>query len=332
MFQQKFPGPQDGPLVVMEANQAPVHLMGWEGPLAEQVAFDVAVEAGVAFDYTDVSGLVDNQISQRLKKIGSSKRPFTWDLEKEAVAAGDLDAPFPIHLQDTGNCVAAGLEMTGQQRSIIERVLFKEEERIRPWFTPWLYAISRNQIGGGMSGAGSTGAWGAKGVNQYGVLFADDEGVPPYAGTSDSWGNRRNVNNPVYEKFFPVAADNKIKIVRMKDVDKIAEALEAGIMFTVASMQGFRVTEYKGHHTFDPSGSWAHQMHFTDVLRDPFPAFYRGNQWGPNAHGDPLNGERRGGAWNRMEDVAKEARSGSVEIYGYFDFEGEPGDIEPGIL
>jgi len=332
MFQQIFPEPAKGSTVVLNSDEAPFDLMGWEGIEAERKAFDVAQELGYAFDFVDAAPAVNQILADRLDRIGSNPRPKTWELEAEAVAAGDMEAPFPIHQQDTGNCVAAALEMMGQQRSILETRLMKEEEKIRPWFTPWLYAISRNQIGGGMSGAGSTGAWGARGVNQYGVLFADDEGVPAYSGTSDSWGNKRNVNNPVYQKFFEVAQDNKIKIVRIRDVEKMAECLDAGILLTIASGQGFNVKKYKGFHTFQPSGSWSHQMHFTDIIRDPFPAFYRGNQWGPNAHGQPLNGERPGGAWNQMEDVEKEIRSSRVEVYGYFDFEGHPGGIQPGIL
>jgi len=333
MFQQVFSDPPSGPVLVLQSDQAPAGLMGWAGPLQERIAFEQCLEAGIGFEWEDVADQCNRVIQARLGLIGTDgPRPFTWDLEVEAVAAGMLDSIFPIHLQDTGNCVAAAIEMLGQQRSIVETVLFKQEEKIRPWFTPWVYAISRNQIGGGMNGAGSTGAWGAKAVNEYGVLFADDEGVPPYKGTSDDWGNRRNVSNPVYEKFFSVAADNKISIVRLRDVDKMFECLEAGIMLSVASMQGFDVETYQGYHCFRPSGSWAHQMHYTDSMKDPFPALYRGNQWGPNAHGQPLNGERPGGAWNRAEDVAKEVRSSSVEVYGFFDFVGDPGPIEPGIL
>lgn len=333
MFQQVFPDPSNGPLIVLNSDEAPRSLMGWDGPLAERIAFAACQEAGFAAEYQDVQEQADFILQRRLKIIGDlGPRPFTWELEAEAVSAGKLEAPFPIHLQDTGNCVAAAIEMMGQQRSIIESTLMKQEEKIRPWFTPFIYAVSRNQIGGGLSGAGSTGAWGARAVAEYGILFADDKGVPPYAGTSDQWGNRRNVSNPEYEKFFPVASDNKAKIIKLTSVEKMAECLDAGILIAIASMQGFDVREYKGFHVFRPSGSWAHQMHYTDVIRDPFFAFYRGNQWGPNAHGDPLNGERRGGAWNLAEDVEKEIRSSETEVYGYFDFEGEPGPIEPGIL
>lgn len=333
MFQQVFQVVGAPPLVVMESNQAPADLMGWAGSYEERKAFESAVDLGFAAFYEDVAKDVDRILQRRIGIIGSEgPRPFTWQLEKEAVLSEKLDAAFPIHQQDTGNCVAAGIEMMGQQRSILEVVLFKQEEKVRPWFTPWIYAISRNQIGGGINGAGSTGAWGARAVAEYGVLFADDENVPPYLGTSDDWGGRRNVSNPEYEKFFDIASDNKIKIVKISDVDKMAECLDAGILLTIASGQGFNVREYKGYHVFQPSGSWAHQMHYTDIIREPFFAFYRGNQWGPKAHGEPMNGERPGGAWNLVEDVAKEIRSSQVEVYGYFDFEGHSGPVEPGIL
>jgi len=320
-------------LVVLESDHAPADLMGWMGPYDERKAFDAAVEAGIAATYDDVAEQCDAILARRLGIVGADNagpRPFTWDLEAELVAAGVIAEPFPVHTQDTGNCVAAAIEMLGQQRQLVEIALFRQEEKPRPWFTPWIYAISRNQIGGGMNGAGSTGAWGARAVAEYGVLFADDEGVPAYHGTSDRWGSRRNVTNPEYAKFFDLAADNKAKIVKFTDVSKMLVAIEAGIMLSIASGQGFSVREYKGFHTFRPSGSWSHQMHFTDVIRNPFVALYRGNQWGASAHGRPLHGERPGGAWNLAEDIERELRSASV--YGFFDFEGEPDQIDPGIL
>ena len=318
-------------LIVLEAADAPQKLMGWRGTGEERRAFEAAVEAGAAAEYGDVAEKCDAIIAGRLAAIGEgARRPFTWELEAELVREGVMEKPFPVHTQDTGNCVAAAIEMLGQQRQIIEVAIFRQEERPRPWFTPWVYAISRNQIGGGMSGAGSTGAWGARAVAEYGVLFADDEGVPPYHGTSDRWGSRRNVTRPEYAEFFDVAADNKAQIVKFTDVEKMLDAVEAGIPLSIASNWGFSVREYKGFHCFRPSGSWSHQMHFTDVRRDPFVALYRGNQWGPKAHGTPRNGERPGGAWNLADDIARELRTASV--YGFFDFEGEPAPIDPGIL
>ena len=87
-----------------------------------------------------------------------------------------------------------------------------------------------------------------------------------------------------------------------------------------------------GHAVFVPSGSWAHQMTLLDWMDDPFPAAYRLNSWGANAHGAPLNGTPPGGAWNRAEDLEQELRSSGVEVFACSLFQGEEGPVDPGIL
>lgn len=314
----------------------PTQLMGWLGEKAELRAFDAACECGMAHEFLDVESEVCGQ--QHAPAVAAVKRPFTWDMERQLYKQGKL--PFeliPTQRQDTGNCVGDGLVMTGQKRQVIEIAAKFQEETWRPWFTPWVYAVSRNQVGGGMSGAGSTGAWGARAVNEFGVLFSDDPGVPAYAGTSDQWGTRRNagdIASTPYGKFAAMASDNKIQIARIRDTTQLRTALAAGKMATIASWRGYKMQPQivDGLAVFVPSGGWSHQMHFTDEITDPFPAFYRGNQWGPNAHGDPLNGETPGGAWNREEDLDAEIKRGGVVIYVYFDFNGDPGPPDYGIL
>jgi hypothetical protein len=293
---------------------------GWLGPDAEKYAWDCvrsmdAKTRGVAGDHQLYHEFSECVTAIRNRHTTYANRPFTWDLERKLHATGRLPWELiPTHTQDTGNCVAAGLAGTGQKLQMLEIAFGGEEEKFRMWDVPWIYAVSRNQVGGGMWGAGSTGTWGARAVNEYGVLFADDEGVPPYSGRSDDWGSRGNVSNPDYQKFFDVAEDNKVEIVRATSVDQMTELMDAGYM----------LTEHKGLHVYRPSGSWSHQMHMTDMRRDPELMFYRMNQWGPS-HATPLNGETPGGAWNFASDIDDELNS-NVEVYGYCKFQGEPGD------
>jgi hypothetical protein len=135
-----------------------------------------------------------------------------------------------------------------------------------------------------------------------------------------------NVRNPEYANFFDVSRDNKVEIVKATTVDQMAELLDAGYMLTIGSMQGFKRQEvYKGLHIYRPLGTWPHQMHITDLRRDPELMFYRMNQWGAD-HTKPLNGEQPGGAWNLASDLEDELRDRDVEVYGYCNFQGEPGD------
>jgi len=300
---------------------------GWLGIDTERRALDGLFKCGLAKEMHEVS--LDFP-------WGSEKRPFTWDLERSLHSEGKLPWPLiPTTVQDTGNCVAAALAQAGEKRHVIELSLGREEETFREWYIPWIYAVSRNQVGGGMKGAGSTGAWGAEAVSTYGVLFSDDPNVPPYGGYSDRWGHRRNAGRrPEYQEFFEEASDNKIVVARLTEVQQMIDCLEAGKMITIASSRGFKDAPrlYKGFQVFVPSGVWYHQMHITDVMYDPFVAFRRQNQWGPDAHGEPLNGETPGGAWNLAEDLEREIRNDECEIYAYFDFEGEPSEPDPGIL
>lgn len=310
-------------------------LQGWLGYDDERRAFDGArlhedraIAAGVKqrLQYLEFHEAYDDLQARKDVYAG---RPFTWDLERRLHAQGKL--PFeliPTHTQDTGDCVAAGLAGTGQKLQVLEIALGGQEEQFRRWDVPWIYAVSRNQIGGGMRGAGSTGAWGARAVNEYGVLFADDPGVPPYSGRSDRWGSQRHagdIASAVYAEFAPVAKDNPVEITRLTTIEEMVEALEGGMLLTIASYQGFRVTEHAGLHVYYPHGRWMHQMHITDLRRDPELMFYRLNQWGP-AHTAPLNNETPGGAWNLASDLDRELSGGGVVVYGYWQFSGHPGE------
>jgi hypothetical protein len=171
-------------------------------------------------------------------------------------------------------------------------------------------------------------------VNEYGTLFADDKDVPTYKEVCDSWGNRRNrgkVDGAEYTRFAPVASDNKIAVVRATDIDQMIALLDAGYMLTIASGWGFEAVEYKGHIVYRKRGSWGHQMHITDIMREPFVAFRRENQWG-ESHVKALGpNSPAGGAWNLVEDVEKEFKSG-IEVYGYRNFEGTPAEPDFNIV
>ncbi len=132
-----------------------------------------------------------------------------------------------------------------------------------------------------------------------------------------------------------MAVDNPVRqVVRLKTVEEIRLAIRARHLVLIASSRGFRMqpVNYRGFHVFVPHGTWMHQMTLLGWMDDPFPAAYRGNQWGAQAHGQPLNGEWPGGAWNRAEDLEQELRGGSVEVYCYWDFEAEPGPADHRIV
>jgi hypothetical protein len=127
-----------------------------------------------------------------------------------------------------------------------------------------------------------------------------------------------------YSRFAGMASDNPVSITRARSVNEMVELMDAGMTLTIASNRGFKISTYKGLHVYRPSGSWMHQMHITDIRRDPELMFYRMNQWGPN-HAKPLNKETPGGAWNFASDLEKELSGRYIEVYGYSKFKGQAG-------
>lgn len=232
---------------------------------------------------------------------------------------------LPTVEQQTGDCVAAGCVHAGQYLSAHQILDRYEEELYAPWHVSFIYGISRVQVGGGqLVGPGSTGTWGALAVKQYGILFTTDQGAPLYSGSlSTKWGRRPGP--PV--RMQKLAYDNPVtETHRLHAIEEIRFELCSNRTVTIASNRGFRMKPYKDHgfHCWLPSGSWSHQMSLVGWMDDPFPAAYRLNSWGPDAHGRPLNSEPPGGAWNHAEDLEAELRGRGVEVYSYGTFAGEP--------
>ena len=258
----------------------------------------------------------------------SEPGPPIWEYAKKLNGGQHL----PTWQQESGDCVSMGMVQAGQYSSVYEIIKRREEEQFKFWYPPFIYGTSRVQIGGGMWGPGSTGAWAAAAVKQYGVLFEDDRNVPSYSGRiADRWGR----SGPPRE-FLELASDNLVKTAAPLDsVDEIRESLLNYHMVTVASNRGFSMQPYEkqGYHVGRPRGRWPHQMCFIAWMDKPFKAAYRMNSWGPNAHGNPFNGEPAGGFWNLASDIEAELRRYDVELYAISAFDGFPAaDIDYSIL
>lgn len=296
-------------------------LFGWLGPEAAAPEMDQARREGflIPFSQAEEMGILDFAY-----RVPPQAMKPVWEISKDV-----LGYVLPAGRQEIGDCVSWGMKQAGEYRQLIE-IAAGQEEKFQRWFAPWIYAISRNQIGRGrISGDGSLGVWAAKGVSEYGVLFEEDEGVPRYSGSlARQWGSPRNAgSSPEYARFFPIAKDNPCICVEVKSVEEAVKMIrDYRRPLTIASMRGFQMQprNYKGYHVFTPSGSWAHQMCFIEY-NEELPALYRLNSWGANAHGQPLRGETPGGAWNLLDDIEREFRSMSVECFALVDFEGQPG-------
>src|SRR4051794_20481822 len=92
---------------------------------------------------------------------------FLWDACKRVTGG-----PLPAHDQDgVGCCVGEGFSSAVEYLQCVEIALGGKAEEYSPISCEGIYALSRVEVGGGrIDGDGSTGAWAAKAVHDYGVL------------------------------------------------------------------------------------------------------------------------------------------------------------------
>src|SRR5204863_4347425 len=92
---------------------------------------------------------------------------FLWDAARRVTGS-----ELPAHDQDgVGCCVGEGFSSAVEYLQCVEIALGGEPEEYKPISCESVYGLSRVEVGGGrINGDGSTGAWAAKAVQDYGVL------------------------------------------------------------------------------------------------------------------------------------------------------------------
>lgn len=242
------------------------------------------------------------------------KELFLWDFVK-AVYGKHL----PNYAQQIGDCVSFGMKNAAEYLQCMEINRLGEFEEFHPIYPPYIYGISRVQIGGGrISGDGSVGSWAADGVRKYGVLRSTESGVPAYSGSvAKEWG-RKGPPADMIEKAKPHCMKTTAPV---RNFVAVRDAITNGYPVTVASNVGFEGGEYTkdGKKFLKRGGSWGHQMCFVGVTES---AAYCLNSWGENFGPKGLNDEPPGGFWVAAEDVDR--MTGQDDSYAISQFDGFP--------
>lgn len=303
----------------------PVELMGWAGPAWANWAWNQLATA----TYEDRQGVQRPHfvtLQDLLASVpqGVESLPFIWEFEKQLNSGRCL----PTLKQLIGDCVSFGATQAAWRQQVFLRAWLGYEINVRQPYPPWIYGTSRVQIGGGQLGNsdGSLGSWAVAAMQKYGVLWADDQGVPPYSGSvAKQWGKRPGPP----QELFPLASDNLlVRVAPVTNVNDLRTMLKAKHPCTVASNRGFKMQPINrgGYHVFVPSGNWAHQMCWLDWCDENGGMAYRLNSWGEDAHGQPLNGEPAGGAWNLATDIEQEFKTQrDMEVFALQMIVGDPG-------
>ena len=244
---------------------------------------------------------------------------------------------IPYAWQVTGSCVGAG---GGNALRIGARVeIYHGDPEMYPacdiWW-PHTYGQSRRRAGMDDEGEGSTGSAWAEAIVEDGI-YAQDEvaGLPSWKNAQGwlqlteqeelSWSRGSRWNKPPYST---AARQHLIKTASpIRSVADMKAALVNGYACTLASSAGFKTINKKGEPqvqvgTWDTT--WNHQMSVSGCWTHPTLGliFYIQNNWGPDAHPEPLQGEPRGGFWVTEATMAKILASRDCECYALTHFAG----------
>jgi len=280
-------------------SKPPAHLMGWREDLA------VKQKKG------------EDQIHSP-PPSAPLRYPNPWTKIWDLIKASRNGSHLETFEQQVGDCVGAGLKQACDYLIYSQIARQYLEQYFRPCHASWIYGMSRvNYLLNSISSDGSTGRAGALVLKNNGMLYVDWDSCPPYSGKlSREWGQHPGPPKKLNDLAKPFLT---LKVQELNSTTQIRDALLSGACCTIASSRGFEMSPrvQDGMHIWVPSGTWMHQMCLIEWIDDPFPAAYRLNSWGPNAHGTPLNGEPPGGAWNRATVLQQELNTRSVECFAF---------------
>lgn len=281
---------------------------GWLGQDAARRAFEQLADRFAPFF---VAGQTRSSEGRRLA---------LWDFARQVTGRH-----LPTFRQEIGDCVSMGAANAVNYLACMEIARQHDRERYRPAYPPYLYGISRVQIGGGRldDGDGSLGVWAADGVRRHGVLAADEPGVPPYSGNvAREWGRRPGPPAQLIAQAQPHCVRSTAPV---RTYAQVRDAIVNGYPVTVASTVGFRMRPMvdRNKHWGVPAGSWAHQMCLVGCDDDDArPGCYCINSWGPDAHGKPADDAPPGGFW--IDASVVERMVGQDDSFAYSQFDGFP--------
>jgi len=280
-------------------NSPPKQLMGWD---VEQAAEQKQIMFGAIPPFqtpTPTTTTTTQPIWEIVKTINDGKH-------------------LPTFKQQIGDCVGAGAKQMLDYLTIAQVGRNFQENFFRPAHCSFIYGMSRvKYLQRSIRSDGSTGRAAALVLQNDGAYFEDWKSSPPYSGAlSRKWGEKPGPPEDIRALAEPHLV---LSISEVQTVAQLKAALKSGCMCTIASMQGFDMQplNLQGYHVFKPGESWAHQMCFLEWMEQPFPAAYRMNSWGPDAHGTPLHGEPPGGAWNLQSDLEREFQSPVLECFAF---------------
>ena len=232
---------------------------------------------------------------------------------------------IPTWRQESGDCVSMGWSNAIAYRQGYQIIQEGRFEKLEIPFPPYMYGISRVQVGKRQlgRGAGSIGAWAGQGSQGYGVVNVSQVtklGIKYSGKLADKYG----WEGPP-EQLITLGKKHRVnQISQVKSWEDARDALAYGFPVTIASNVGFEGGYYDkdGKRFLRPAGKWPHQMCLIGM--DDRPGHEKGayciNSWGVDAHPKPIGDEPPGGFWIDWQTVQRITSQG--DSWAYSDFDG----------
>ena len=260
---------------------------------------------------------------KKIERISGPEYVYCLNVEKDHAFIAD---GFAVH-----NCVSFGSAGAIDCLKAFEiKRLGQFEEWIAETSTEDIYGGSRVVVGRGRlgNGDGSTGAWAAKWVSEYGTLVRKNYGefdLSKYDGSrAKSWGYRGFPQNDVIK----YCKNNPVRTVsRVDSYEEARDLLANGYPVTIAGTLGF--SNRRDSDGFAKiSGGWNHQMFLAavdDVGIDckggrNRPGVLVVNSWGVWNGGPKRLNQPDGSFWIEPDDLNRYFRNG--DCWAYSDFQG----------
>lgn len=276
---------------------------GWLGLDEERRAFDLLTDSHGEL-FTDLKGLAErlkprledeirkHLIAKLMEELPIDSGFMLWAAQNKVFIDSAMRALLAPGPQDIGNCVAYAAALCIALSLAQEIFLTGDPEAALVPYIPWLYGIGRVYVGGNrIRGDGSLGTWQIEAVHKYGVLWADEPGLPgPLPEGSASVGRAWGSQKVILDKWKDRAVDYPVgQHTEIKSFDDLWNAtVDLQQSWTIASDQGFRdggVDSRYGIRIWRPSGNWGHQMHGRGCFEIKGQRFAEvGNQWGFKYH------------------------------------------------
>ena len=173
-----------------------------------------------------------------------------------------------------------------------------------------IYGFSRVQVNGGRSpfrSDGSTGAWVAQAMKDFGILAKEVVGSFDLSKYSESRCREFGSRGVPAELAEAAKAHRFTSISRVKTFEDFCRAIANGFGVIIASGQGFNNSRRDSEGFCRPSGRWAHAMAGLSYRKGKRPGGYIKNSWGAASNSGPRYPDDmpNGGFWVDAEVLEK---------------------------